>query len=125
MCCGVFKAFGGLGAIVALILVIVALLKQLILLVGFLLTAVKVAIIVIFVALLVMIVLAILRERSRRIASTIITSSATKITMIATFTAVSRKPTSRMSCLSRATMTRINATIAPSPPNALKTPQHI
>ena len=50
----------------ALILVIVALLKQLILLVGFLLTAVKVAIIVIFVALLVMIVLAILRDRSRK-----------------------------------------------------------
>jgi hypothetical protein len=41
---------------VALILVIVALLKQLILLVGFLLTAVKVAIIV----------LAILRDRSRK-----------------------------------------------------------
>ncbi len=30
MCCGILKAFGGLGAIVALILVIVALLKQLI-----------------------------------------------------------------------------------------------
>jgi flagellar biogenesis protein FliO len=39
MCCGILKVFGGLGAIVALILVIIALLKQLILLVGFLLTA--------------------------------------------------------------------------------------
>ena len=37
MCCGILKGFGGLGAIVALILVVVALLKQLILLVGFLL----------------------------------------------------------------------------------------
>jgi hypothetical protein len=36
MCCGILKGFGGLGAIVALILVVVALLKQLILLVGFL-----------------------------------------------------------------------------------------
>ena len=59
-------AFGGLGAIVALILVVVALLKQLIALVGFLLAAVKIAIIVIFIALLVMIVLAIFRDRSRR-----------------------------------------------------------
>ena len=56
MCCGVLKAAGGLGAIVALILVVVALLKQIILLLGFLLTAIKVAIVVVFVALLVMIV---------------------------------------------------------------------
>lgn len=66
MCCGILKAAGGLGAIVALILVVVALLKQLILLVGFLLTALKVAIILVFVAVLVMIVLAILRDRSRK-----------------------------------------------------------
>ena len=45
---------------------VVALLKQLILLVGFLLTALKVAIIVVFAAVLVMIVLAILRDRSRK-----------------------------------------------------------
>ena len=50
----------------ALILVIIALLKQLILLVGFVLAAIKIAIIVVFVALLVMIVLAILRDRSRK-----------------------------------------------------------
>ena len=66
MCCGVVKAFGGLGAIVALIFVIIALLKQLILLVGFLLTALKVAIVVIFIAVLGMIALAIFRDRSRR-----------------------------------------------------------
>ena len=66
MCCGVLKAFGGLGAIVALILVVVALLKQLILRVGFLLAALKIAIIVVFVAVLVMIVLAILRDRGRK-----------------------------------------------------------
>ncbi len=66
MCSGILKAFGGLGAIVALILVVVTLLKQLITLVGFLLAAVKIAIIVIFIALLVMIGLAIFRDRSRR-----------------------------------------------------------
>ena len=66
MCCGLLKGFGGLGAIVALILVVVALLKQLILLVGFLHTALKVAIIVVFVAVLVMIALAIWRDRCRR-----------------------------------------------------------
>ena len=66
MCCGLLKGFGGLGAIVALFLVVVALLKQLILLVGFLLTALKVAIVVVFVAVLVMIALAIWRDRCRR-----------------------------------------------------------
>ena len=66
MCCGILKTAGGFGAIVALILVVIALLKQHILLVGFLLTAIKIAIIVVFVALLIMIVLAILRDRSRK-----------------------------------------------------------
>ena len=66
MCCGVVKAFGGLGAIVALILVVIALLKQLILVIGWLLAAIKIGIVVIFIALLVMIVLAIFRDRSRR-----------------------------------------------------------
>ena len=66
MCCGVLKAFGGLGAIVALILVVIALLKQLILLVGWLLAAIKIGIIVVFIALLVMIVLAIFRDRCRK-----------------------------------------------------------
>ena len=66
MCCGVLKAAGGLGAIVALILVVIALLKQLILLVGWLLAAIKIGIVVVFVALLVMIVLAILRDRSHK-----------------------------------------------------------
>jgi hypothetical protein len=60
------KTFGGLGAIVALILLAIALLKQLILLVGFLLAVVKIAIIVVFVALLICIVLAIFRDRSRK-----------------------------------------------------------
>ena len=67
MCCGVtLKAAGGLGAIVALILVVIALLKQLILLVGWLLAAIKIGIIVVFIALLVMIALAIFRDRCRR-----------------------------------------------------------
>lgn len=67
MCCGsILKISGGLGAIVALILVVIALLKQLILLVGWLLAAIKIGIVVVFIALLVMIVLAILRDRSRK-----------------------------------------------------------
>ncbi len=66
MCSGILKAFGGLGAIVALILLVVALLKQLIALVGFLLAALKIGIVVVFIALLVMIGLAIFRDRSRR-----------------------------------------------------------
>ena len=66
MCCGVLKAFGGIGAIIALILVIGALLRKIILLIGFLLTALKVAIVLVFIALIVMIALAILRDRSRR-----------------------------------------------------------
>ena len=66
MCCGILKAFGGLGAIVALILVVVALLKQLIAARRFPAYGVKVAIVVVFVAVLVMIVLAIFRDRSRK-----------------------------------------------------------
>jgi hypothetical protein len=54
------------GAIIGLILLIVALLKQLIVVVGVLLALVKLAIIVIFVAMLVMIGLAIYRDRCRR-----------------------------------------------------------
>ncbi len=66
MFCGALKAFGGLGAIVALILIVIALLKQLILLVGFLITAIKVAVVVVFVAVLVLIGLAIYRDWCRR-----------------------------------------------------------
>lgn len=54
------------GAVMGLVLLIVALLKQLIFLVGFLLALVKLAIIIAFVAILVMIGLAIFRDRSRR-----------------------------------------------------------
>ena len=54
------------GAVMGLVLLIVALLKQLLLLVGFLLALVKLAIIIAFVAILVMIGLAIFRDRSRR-----------------------------------------------------------
>ena len=67
MCCGsTLKAYGGLGAIIALILIVIALLKKIILLVGFLLTAIKVGIVVVFIALMVLIVLAIFRDRARR-----------------------------------------------------------
>jgi hypothetical protein len=54
------------GAVIGLILLVVALLKQLIAVVGILLALVKLAIIVVFVAVLVMIGLAIYRDRCRR-----------------------------------------------------------
>ena len=61
----ILKAFG-LGSIVAAILLVVALLKQLVVMFGFLLALVKFAIIMAFVLIVVMIVFAILRDRSRR-----------------------------------------------------------
>jgi hypothetical protein len=60
-----FKALG-LGSIVAAILLIVALLKQLVVMFGFLLALVKFGIIMAFVLVLVMIVVAIWTDRSRR-----------------------------------------------------------
>ena len=61
----ILAALGRGGAVIALILLVVALLKQLIMLVGFLLALVKFAIIIAFVALIAMIGLAIWRSRSR------------------------------------------------------------
>ena len=63
---GMLKVFGRLGGVLALILLIVALLKQLVALVGFLIVAIKVGVVVIFIALLVLIGLAIWRERCNR-----------------------------------------------------------
>lgn len=63
---GTLKIFGRLGGILALIFLIVALLRQLVMLVSFLLAAVKIAIVLIFIAVIVMIALAIFRDRSRR-----------------------------------------------------------
>ena len=62
----ILYALGRGGAVIALVLLVVALLKQLITMVGFLLALVKFAIILAFVAVLVMIALAIFRDRSRR-----------------------------------------------------------
>jgi hypothetical protein len=62
----ILYALGRGGAVIALVLLVVALLKQLITMVGFLLALVKFAIIIAFVAILVMIALAIFRDRSRR-----------------------------------------------------------
>jgi hypothetical protein len=62
----ILTAFGRGGAVLGLILLIVALLKQLIVFVGFLLALIKFAIVIAFVAMMVMIVLAIVRDRSRR-----------------------------------------------------------
>jgi hypothetical protein len=60
------KIFGRLGGVLALIFLVVALLRQLITLVGFLLAVVKIAIVLVFVGILVLIVLAILRDRSNK-----------------------------------------------------------
>ena len=62
----ILTAIGRGGAIIGLILLLVALFKQLIVMVGFLLALLKFAIIVVFVGLLVMIGLAIYRDYSRR-----------------------------------------------------------
>ncbi len=62
----ILYALGRGGAVIALVLLVVALLKQLIVMVGFLLALVKFAIIIAFLAVLVMIVLAIFHDRSRR-----------------------------------------------------------
>ena len=62
----ILYAIGRGGAVIALILLIVTLLKQLIAVVGILLALVKFAIIIAFVAVLVMIGLAIFRDRSKR-----------------------------------------------------------
>lgn len=62
----ILAAFGRGGAVLALILLVVALLKQLIVLVGFLLALIKFAVVVAFIAMIVMIALAIYRDRSRR-----------------------------------------------------------
>jgi len=61
----IFKAFG-LGSIQAAILLIVALLKQLVVMFGFLLALVKFAIIMAFVLVVVLIVVAIFADRVRR-----------------------------------------------------------
>ena len=63
---GTLKIFGRLGGVLALIFLIVALLRQLVTLVTFLIAAIKIAVVVIFIAILVMIVLAIFRDRSQR-----------------------------------------------------------
>ena len=63
---GMLKVFGRLGGVLALILLIVALLKQLVTLVGFLIAAIKVGVVVVFIALIVLIGLAIWRERCNR-----------------------------------------------------------
>jgi predicted membrane protein len=62
----ILAAFGRGGAVLAVVLLVVALLKQLIVMVGFLLAIIKFAIVVAFIGMLVMIVLAIMRDRSRR-----------------------------------------------------------
>jgi hypothetical protein len=62
----ILAAFGRGGAVIALILLIVALLKQLIVMVGFLLALIKFAIVIAFVLMLGLIVFFVVRDRSRR-----------------------------------------------------------
>ncbi|HVS20917.1 MAG TPA: hypothetical protein VHD88_03670 [Pyrinomonadaceae bacterium] len=59
-------ALGRGGAVFGLVLLVAALLRRLIMLVGFLLALVKFAIVIAFVLVIVMIALAIFRDRSRR-----------------------------------------------------------
>jgi len=62
----ILNAFARGGTVFALILLVVALLKQLIVAVGLLLALIKFAIVIAFVVLIVMIALDIFRDRSRR-----------------------------------------------------------
>lgn len=62
----ILYSFARGGAVLGLILLALALLKQLIVMVGFLLALIKFAIVIAFVAVIVMIALAIFRDRSRR-----------------------------------------------------------
>jgi len=59
-------AFARGGAVFTLILLAVALLKQLIIMFGFLLALIKFAIVFVFLALILLIALAIFRDRSKR-----------------------------------------------------------
>ena len=63
---GFVKIFGGLGAILTLIVLLITLVKQLIALIGFLMVAIKIAMVVAFVGLILLVALAMLRGRSRR-----------------------------------------------------------
>jgi hypothetical protein len=64
--CMLLKTFGGLGGLIAVVVLLIAVLKQLVALVGILVAVLKIAIVVVFIAVLAMIVLAIWRERCRR-----------------------------------------------------------
>lgn len=59
-------AFGRWGGILTLIILLIALVKQLIAFVGFLMFAIKVGIVLAFIALFLLIIIAILRGRSQR-----------------------------------------------------------
>ncbi|HEY8205544.1 MAG TPA: hypothetical protein VIF81_12505 [Pyrinomonadaceae bacterium] len=63
---GIISAISRGGAVIGLILLIVALLKQLIVAVGLLVAIIKLGIVVIFGAVMVMIVLAIYRDHKKR-----------------------------------------------------------
>lgn len=58
--------FGRWGGIVTLVVLLIALVKQLLALVSFLLIAIKIAIVLAFVAVLALIVIAMMRGRTRR-----------------------------------------------------------
>jgi hypothetical protein len=60
------RTASGWGAILTILVLVITLLRQLISLVTFLITALKVGIVVVFVGLMLLIVLAIFRGRSRR-----------------------------------------------------------
>ena len=64
--CSLLMAFGRWGGILTLIILLIALVKQLIAFVGFLMFALKVGIVLAFIALFLLIIIAIFRGRSQR-----------------------------------------------------------
>lgn len=63
---GFLRVAGRWGGIATIIFLVIALLKSLITLVAFLMTAIKIALIIMFVGLMLLIVMTILRDRGRR-----------------------------------------------------------
>ncbi len=63
---GFLKVFGRLGAVIALIMLIVTLLRQLVALFGTLLFVIKLGIVVAFISLILLVVLTIVRARAQR-----------------------------------------------------------
>lgn len=64
--CAFFKQMGRLGAIIALVMLVVGLIKQLIALIGSLIFAIKFGVVVLFATMLILVFLSMLRGRRER-----------------------------------------------------------